>query len=111
SEVVALVVRQAPPAPGSARCTVGFRAGLVSSFNPVALASNPVSLAYVTKTRSTQQSFLFGAAFTAGMIVIQVMLGFAAGFGGSWAAMLVGRQWGLVLGPVLIILGLMWPGS
>jgi len=104
------VLRQAAQHAGLATLAVGFLAGLVFSFNPVALASIPVSLAYVTKARSTQQSILFGAAFTAGMIVIQVMLGFAAGFGGSWAAMLVGRQWGLVLGPVLIILGLMWPG-
>jgi len=44
------------------------------------------------------------------MIVAQVLLGFIAGLGGSWAANLVGRQWGLLLGPVLIILGLMWPG-
>jgi cytochrome c-type biogenesis protein len=29
---------------------------------------------------------------------------------GSWVQSLLGRQWGLLLGPVLIILGLMWPG-
>src|SRR6516164_4111783 len=88
---------------------VSFVAGLVFSFNPVALASIPVSLAYVTKARSAQQSAAFGVAFTAAMIVAQVLLGFIAGLGGSWAASLVGRQWGLLLGPVLIILGLMWP--
>jgi cytochrome c-type biogenesis protein len=103
-------LRQAAEHAGLATLAAGFLAGLVFSFNPVALASVPVSLAYVTKARSTRQSILFGASFTAGMIVIQVMLGFAAGLGGSWVAMLVGRQWGLVLGPVLIVLGLMWPG-
>src|SRR3989449_6730576 len=79
----------------------GFLAGLVFSFNPVALASIPVSLAYVTKARSAQQSVLFGVAFTAAMVLTQVLLGFIAGLGGSWAASLVGRQWGLLLGPVL----------
>jgi cytochrome c-type biogenesis protein len=87
-----------------------FLAGLVFSFNPVALASIPVSLAYVTKARSARQSALFGASFTAAMILTQVLLGFIAGLGGAWAASLVGRQWGLLLGPVLIVLGLMWPG-
>ncbi len=90
--------------------TAGFLAGLVFSFNPVALASIPVSLAYVTKARTAKQSALFGASFTAAMVLAQTLLGFIAGFGGSWAAGLVGRQWGLVLGPVLIVLGLMWPG-
>jgi cytochrome c-type biogenesis protein len=79
------------------------------SFNPVVLASIRVSLAYVTKARNAQQSALFGS-FVAAMILVQVLLGFIAGLGGSWAASLVGRQWGLLLGPVLIILGLMWPG-
>jgi cytochrome c-type biogenesis protein len=90
--------------------TAGFLAGLVFSFNPVALASIPVSLAYVTKARGARQSALFAASFTTAMIAAQVVLGFIAGLGGSWAASLVGRQWGLVLGPILIILGLMWPG-
>lgn len=89
---------------------VGFLAGLVFSFNPVALASIPVSLAYVTKARSAQESAVFAASFTAAMILAQVLLGFFAGLGGSWAASLVGRQWGLLLGPVLIVLGLMWAG-
>ena len=89
---------------------VAFAAGLVFSFNPVALASIPVSLAYVTKARSAEQSAAFGVAFTAAMILAQVLLGFIAGLGGSWAASFVGRQWGLLLGPLLIILGLMWPG-
>ena len=64
----------------------------------------------MTKARSAQQSAAFGVTFTAAMILAQVLLGFIAGLGGSWAASLVGRQWGLLLGPVLIILGLMWPG-
>src|SRR6516162_4193455 len=90
--------------------TAGFLAGLVFSFNPVALASIPVSLAYVTRARSARQSALFGATFTAAMVIAQTVLGFVAGLGGAWASGLVGRQWGLVLGPILIVLGLMWPG-
>lgn len=103
-------LKQAVQHAGLLALAVGFVAGLVFSFNPVALASIPVSLAYVTKARSAQQSALFGVAFTAAMIVTQVLLGFAAGLGGSWVAHLVGRQWGLLLGPALIVLGLMWPG-
>jgi cytochrome c-type biogenesis protein len=104
------VLRQAAEHVGVAALGAGFLAGLVFSFNPVAIASIPVSLAYVTKARTTQQSILFGAAFTFAMIVVQVLLGFVAGLGGSWAVNLAGRQWGLVLGPVLIVLGLMWAG-
>lgn len=84
---------------------IAFLAGLAFSFNPVALASIPVALAYVTKARTTQQSILFGIAFALGMIIIQVLLGFVAGLSGDWIASFAGRQWGLLLGPVLIVLG------
>lgn len=103
-------LKQAAENAGPLALGVAFLAGLVFSFNPVALASIPVSLAYVTKARSAQQSAMFGVSFTAAMIVAQVLLGFIAGLGGSWAVSLIGRQWGLLLGPVLIVLGLMWPG-
>jgi cytochrome c-type biogenesis protein len=89
---------------------LAFLAGLVFSFNPVALASIPFALAYVTKGRTVQQSVRFGAAFVVGMVAAQVALGFIAGLGGSWAAKLVGRQWGLLLGPILILLGIVWAG-
>ena len=103
-------LHQAVEHAGVLALAAGFLAGLVFSFNPVALASIPVSLAYVTKARSAKQSALFGATFTAAMVIVQTSLGFIAGLGGAWAASLVGRQWGLVLGPILIVLGLMWPG-
>ncbi len=102
-------LRQAIEHAGLAALGAGFLAGLVFSFNPVTLASIPVSLAYVTKARSARQSASFAAAFTVGMIVVQMLLGFIAGLGGSWVAGLLGRKWGLLLGPVLIVLGLMWP--
>jgi cytochrome c-type biogenesis protein len=89
---------------------IAFLAGLAFSFNPVALASIPVALAYVTKARTTQQSILFGIAFALGMIIIQVLLGFVAGLSGDWIASFAGRQWGLLLGPVLIVLGFIWAG-
>jgi len=88
----------------------GFLAGLAFSFNPVALASIPVALAYVTKAREPRRAFAFGAMFVLGMIATHAVLGAAAGFGGSWVERLLGRQWGLVLGPLLIALGLLWPG-
>lgn len=89
---------------------VGFMAGFIFSFNPVALAAIPVSLAYVTKAHETKRAVLFGAMFIAGMIVMHLIMGFAAGLGGQWVQKLMGREWGLVLGPLLIMLGLMWPG-
>ena len=89
---------------------VGFAAGFIFSFNPVALAAIPVSLAYVTKAHETKRALRFGAMFIAGMVLTHVFLGVAAGLGGQWVQNLLGREWGLVLGPLLILLGLMWPG-
>lgn len=103
-------LRQAVEQAGMAAVGIGFMTGLVFSFNPVALASIPVSLAYVTKARERKQAILFGAMFILGMLLIHTALGFVAGLGGHWVASLIGREWGLVLGPLLIVLGLMWPG-
>jgi cytochrome c-type biogenesis protein len=89
---------------------VSFLAGLAFSFNPVAFAAIPVSLAYVTKARERPQAILFGSMFILGMVVTHAVLGFVAGLGGHWVESVVGRQWGLVLGPLLIFLGLLWPG-
>src|SRR5215470_14226250 len=95
------MVRQAAEHANLLALGVVFLAGLVFSFNPVALASIPVALAYVTKARTTQQSVVFGTAFTLGMILVQVLIGFIAGLSGDWIASFAGRQWGLLLGPVL----------
>ncbi|MFB9269438.1 cytochrome c biogenesis CcdA family protein [Bradyrhizobium erythrophlei] len=103
-------LRQTVEHAGLAAAGVGFLAGLVFSFNPVALASIPVSLAYVTRGRDKHQALLFGAMFILGMIITHVVLGFIAGLGGKWAADITGRGWGLFLGPLLILLGLMWTG-
>lgn len=89
---------------------LGFLVGLVFSFNPVAFAAIPVSLAYVTKTQDRRQALLWGGLFILGMILTHILLGLAAGFGGQGVQTLLGRFWGLALGPLLILLGLMWPG-
>ena len=85
-------------------------AGFVFSFNPVSFASIPVVLAYVTKAHEERRAILMGGAFVMGLIATHVVLGVAAALGGEWVKDIMGRQWGLVLGPVLIALGLMWPG-
>lgn len=95
---------------GIASVAVGFAIGFLFSFNPVALASIPVSLAYVTRAHEPKRAVAFGAMFVAGMIVTHALLGLAAGLGGAWVQKLIGRQWGLVLGPLLIYLGLVWAG-
>lgn len=89
---------------------VSFLTGFLFSFNPVAFAAIPVSLAYATKTHEPRRAVLYGGMFILGMVIIHVLLGLIAGLGGSWVQSLLGRYWGLLLGPVLIILGAMWPG-
>jgi cytochrome c-type biogenesis protein len=89
---------------------IAFLAGLTFSFNPVALAALPVSLAYVTRAREPRQALQYGTMFVLGMILTHGVLGAAAGAGGAGVATLIGRYWGLVLGPVLVALGLVWIG-
>jgi len=89
---------------------IAFVAGFVFSFNPVSFASIPVVLAYVTRAHEKQQAISLGSAFIVGLILTHVALGVVAAMGGEWVKTVMGRQWGLFLGPVLIILGLMWPG-
>jgi cytochrome c-type biogenesis protein len=95
---------------GLASVAIGFAVGFLFSFNPVALASIPVSLAYVTKAHEPRRAALFGSMFVLGMILTHAILGLIAGLGGAWVQQLIGRQWGLVLGPLLIFLGVVWAG-
>ena len=106
AEALGLAVKNA----GYAAAGIGFLTGLFFSVNPVAIAAIPVSLAYVTRARDRKQATSFGAMFILGLILTHVLLGFIAGLGGRWVSELLGRYWGLVLGPVLILLGLVWPG-
>ncbi len=89
---------------------LAFLAGFVFSFNPVSFASIPVVLAYVTMAHEKRQALKIGLAFVAGLIATHVTLGVAATAGGEWAQAIMGRQWGLLLGPLLIVLGLLWTG-
>ncbi|MCT6720940.1 MAG: cytochrome c biogenesis CcdA family protein [Roseateles sp.] len=102
--------QQAVQHAGMAALVVSFLTGFFFSFNPVALAAIPVSLAYVTKARAPRQALLFGGMFIAGMVLTHVLLGAATGAGGKGVQSLLGRQWSLVLGPWLILMGLLWPG-
>ena len=95
---------------GPAALGISFLAGLAFSINPVALAAIPVSMAYVTKARQARQACSFGVMFILGMLLTHGLLGLIAGLGGAWVEHLLGRQWGLFLGPLLILMGLLWPG-
>jgi cytochrome c-type biogenesis protein len=103
-------LRQAVEAAGPLALAIALVAGLVFSFNPVALAAIPVALAYVTKARRPGQAAVFGAAFVAAMLTTHLLLGIVAGIGGSWIEAAIGNWWNLAIGPLLIVLGLMWPG-
>lgn len=103
-------LRQAAEQAGFAAVGISFLAGFFFSLNPVAMAAIPVSVAYVTKAREPRQAALFGSMFILGMVVTHVVLGVVAGLGGRWVELVIGRFWGPVIGPVLILLGLMWPG-
>ena len=93
-----------------ASLVIGFTTGFLFSFNPVALAAIPVSLAYVTKAHEKRAALRYAGAFVMGMLLIHMLLGAIAGLGGLWIQHVLGRYWGLVLGPLLIVLGLAWPG-
>ena len=105
-EAVRNTLEQASPA----SLGVGLAIGFLFSFNPVALGVIPVSLAYVTKARAPQRAVLLGSMFVLGMIATHALLGLVAGLGGGWIERLIGREWGLVLGPAAIAMGLAWPG-
>ena len=89
---------------------ISFLTGLVFSFNPVSFASIPVVLAYVTKARTQRRAVLLGGAFVMGMLATHAVLGVAAALGGEWVKRSMGHEWELLLGPLLVILGMIWPG-
>lgn len=53
-------------------------AGFLFSFTPVAFASIPVILAYVTRAREFGDAVRYGAAFASGLIFTHVALGMGA---------------------------------
>ncbi len=89
---------------------VSFLTGLVFSFNPVSFASIPVVLAYVTKAHTQRRAIFLGSMFVLGMLATHAVLGVAAALGGDWAKRSIGHGWELFLGPLLVVLGLLWPG-
>src|SRR5215471_4296450 len=93
-----------------ASLAVGLAIGFFFNFNPVALAAIPVSLAYLTKAQTQPRAVLLGSMFVLGMIAMHSLLGLVVGLGGAWIQHLIGREWGLVLGPAAIAMGLAWPG-
>lgn len=97
-------------ATGFAAAGIGFLAGLVFSVNPVAVAAIPMMLAYVTQARETREAVRLGGMFILGMLLTHAGLGLVAGLGGQWVGSIMGRGWGALLGPVLILLGLLWTG-
>lgn len=109
-ELTPEALRQAVEAMGYGAVGIGFLAGLAFSVNPVAVAAIPVALAYVTQARERHEAMRLGGLFVAGMLATHVLLGLVAALGGRWVADLMGRGWGLLLGPLLIALGLVWTG-
>ena len=89
---------------------LSFLAGFIFSFNPVSFASIPMMLAYVTRAHAERRAVLMGGSFVLGMISTHVVLGVGAAIGGEGIKAVLGREWGLLLGPVLIVLGLVWAG-
>lgn len=90
---------------------IAFLTGLLFSVSPVAIASVPVALAYVTKSRKRTEAIQFGVAFVVGMVATHVVLGVLAGLIGHTVEGLIGRGWGKLLGPILILMGLIWVGK
>ena len=95
---------------GATGLWVAAVAGLVFSFNPISFAAIPVVLAHVARSSERENAWRPGLAFVAGLLVTHVVLGWLAAVGGAEVKDLLGRQWTLVLGPVLVGLGLMWAG-
>jgi cytochrome c-type biogenesis protein len=93
-----------------ASLATGLAIGFFFGFSPVALAAIPVSLAYVTRAPTPQRTARLGLMFAFGMIATHALLGLVVGLGGGWIHRYIGREWGLLLGPVAIVLGLAWPG-
>ena len=89
---------------------ISLLAGLFFSLSPLSIAALPVPLAYVTRAREPREAARYGLAFIAGLIAAHALLGAAAGLGGQGVQALAGRWWGLLLGPWLIVLGLLWTG-
>src|SRR5215467_2786490 len=102
------LVRNTLDQAGVASLAIGLALGFFFTFNPVALAALPASLAYLTQSQMRRRTVLLGSMFVLGMIAMHALLGLVVSLGGAWVQRLIGREWGLVLGPVAIVMGLAW---
>ena len=73
---------------GVAGLGAALLAGFLFSFMPVAFASIPVVLAYVTRARAFREAVSYGLAFAAGLILTHVVLGIGAALGLLWTGWL-----------------------
>lgn len=73
---------------GVAGLSAALLAGFLFSFMPVAFASIPVVLAYVTRARAFREAVSYGLAFAAGLILTHVVLGIGAALGLLWTGWL-----------------------
>ena len=73
---------------GVAGLGAALLAGFLFSFMPVAFASIPVVLAYVTCARAFREAVSYGLAFAAGLILTHVVLGIGAALGLLWTGWL-----------------------
>lgn len=103
-------LRQLPSQSVGIASGISLLAGLFFSLTPLAVAALPVPLAYVTHARAPREAVRYGLAFIGGLMVAHALLGAVAGLGGHGVQTLAGRWWGLLLGPWLIVLGLLWTG-
>lgn len=103
-------LKQALSKPTTYAIIIGFITGFVFSFNPVSFSAIPMMLAYVVKGKDKDRALILGMSFIVGMLMTHILLGAIAALGGEWVKGIMGRHWGLILGPALIILGLIWSG-
>lgn len=89
---------------------LAFLAGLVLSFNPGSFPTIPVAVGYFASgARDPGHALRLAGALVAGMSAADVLLGVLfAGAGQLAVATFFGPKWGLVIGPVLVLLGLRW---
>ena len=73
---------------GVAGLGAALLAGFLFSFMPVAFASIPVVLAYVTRARAFREAVSYGLAFAAGLILTHVVLGIGAALCLLWTGWL-----------------------
>lgn len=101
----------ADPGIGPAALGLGFLAGITFGLSPLPLAVLPVALAHISRHADERARRLWIALFFLGTVATHAALGAAAGFGGQWVQALIGRQWTILVGALLIAMGSLWIGA